>query len=417
MGCVQSVEEETRVENEPYYAPKVVEGGMNDRRLHRLARPDIYRDKRPSFYSAYSRAAHRYGFESGKYAGFAKRNNVVVKVCGRHDKATDHEVPAESVQNEYVVPVTIGNPGVTLNLDFDTGSSDLWVWSSELAKVSQYINTHSIYNPKASRTARHAHGTWDISYGDGSSASGDVYTDMVTLAGVTIPNQAVECSKWLSSAFLKDGGNDGLLGLAWPAINTVNPRRVKTPVENMIDQGLIEEPLFTVKLSRGHHAGFYSFGYIDHTVTPHGITYTPVDNSQGFWQVSSRSFAIGSRTFSRHGNTAILDTGTSLCLVDDDTVRTIYDSIDGAIYDDRHGGWKYPSDARIPNVAFAVGDKYYTIHPDDFGFGSAGHGYTLGGIQSRGDMNFDIFGDVFLKSVYVVFNQGDKTVGLAQRDE
>jgi hypothetical protein len=30
---------------------------------------------------------------------------------------------------------------------------------------------------------------------------------------------------------------------------------------------------------------------------------------------------------------------------------------------------------------------------------------------------FDILGDVFLKSVYVVFNQGEQTVGVAQRDD
>lgn len=29
---------------------------------------------------------------------------------------------------QYVVAVKIGTPGVTLNLDFDTGSSDLWIW-------------------------------------------------------------------------------------------------------------------------------------------------------------------------------------------------------------------------------------------------------------------------------------------------
>ncbi|PSS28488.1 hypothetical protein PHLCEN_2v2969 [Hermanssonia centrifuga] len=417
VDYAQSVEEYPVSEAAYYYPPEVDASGMSDRRLHRLARPDVYRHQRPSFYSVYARAARRYGFESGAYAGFAMRNNVVVKVAGLYDKSTDHEVPTEGVQNEYVVPVTIGNPGVTLNLDFDTGSSDLWVWSSELAGVSQYTDTHTIYDPRMSETAQRVYGTWNISYGDGSSASGDVYTDMVTVAGVTMPSQAVECSRSLSSAFLQDGGNDGLLGLAWPILNTVTPQPVKTPMENMMEQGLIEHPLFTVKLTRGHNPGFYSFGYIDYNVTPHAITYTPVDNSQGFWQVSSRSFAIGSQTFDRRGNTAILDTGTSLCLVDDDTVRAIYgefpcrsklephstsiplaDSIEGATYDDQHGGWKYPSDVSVPNVAFAVGDKYYTIHPDDFGFGSAGDGYILGGIQSRGDMNYDIFGDVFLKS-------------------
>ena len=42
------------------------------------------------------------------------------------------------------------------------------------------------------------------------------------------------------------------------------------------------------------------------------------------------------------------------------------------------------------------------MNPKDIAFSDAGDGYTFGGIQSRGNLDFDIFGDVFLKSVYVV---------------
>jgi hypothetical protein len=87
--------------------------------------------------------------------------------------------------------------------------------------------------------------------------SGNVYTDKVTVAGVSIPNQAVELAEKLSSEFVSDSG-DGLLGLAWPAINTVSPSPVPTPVANMISQKLIPQPLFTAKLSRGTSTpGFY----------------------------------------------------------------------------------------------------------------------------------------------------------------
>jgi hypothetical protein len=53
-------------------------------------------------------------------------------------------------------------------------------------------------------------------------------------------------------------------------------------------------------------------------------------------------------------------------------------------------------------VSFAVGDYLFIVHEENFGFGPADDGYIMGGIQSRGDQDFDIFGDVFLKNVYVV---------------
>lgn len=265
-----------------------------------------------------------------------------------------------------------------MNLDFDTGSSDLWIWSSELAGVSSLSSRHSIYDPRVSSTAQHLHGAqWNISYGDGSSASGDVWLDTVTVAGVTVPNQAVECARTLSNSFLRDGGNDGLLGLAWPAINTVAPYPVKTPVENMIEQGCISEPLFTVKLGHGKEPSFYSFGKSPSglRITRHGIScardlrfhrsqrnispdtlccggqvriltffesnssiHVGFRSSQGFWQVASTSWTLSGAAYDRPANSAILDTGTTLMLLDDDVVEAIY------------GGSFHLPTARLPNV-------------------------------------------------------------------
>ena len=111
--------------------------------------------------------------------------------------------------------------------------------SSELAHASRYRG-HNIYNPAKSSTAKKASGAWNISYGDGSSASGNVYAETVTVGDIAIAGQAVELAEKLSSSFLQDSGNDGLLGLAWPSINTVYPRPVATPVENLINKKLID---------------------------------------------------------------------------------------------------------------------------------------------------------------------------------
>jgi len=53
-----------------------------------------------------------------------------------------------------------------------------------------------------------------IRYGDGSTASGSVGTDNLTIGGLVVKNQAVELASTLSAQFAQ-GPGDGLLGLAW----------------------------------------------------------------------------------------------------------------------------------------------------------------------------------------------------------
>lgn len=75
-----------------------------------------------------------------------------------------------------------------------------------------------VYKPSSS-AKKLSDESWSISYGDGSSASGIVYSDTVTIGGTTVTGQAVEAATTASSQFTS-GVEDGLLGLAFDSINT-----------------------------------------------------------------------------------------------------------------------------------------------------------------------------------------------------
>lgn len=369
-----------------------------------------------------------------RFGGKAHTHRVLAKKIGPSE-ADAGEVSADDQQNDsmYLCPVTIGTPGKTLMLDFDTGSSDLWVWSSELpSSIKSQGTSHNIYDPTQSSTYKIQKGlSWKISYGDSSSASGTVGIDNVTIGGLTIKNQAVELANKMSDQFVQ-GAGDGLLGLAWGSINTVTPTPAQTPVENMITQEDIPKTaeLFTAKLGSWRDANepdkgasFYTFGTIDAaTVKASGqeIAYTPIDNSQGFWMFQSESATVNGTTIDQSGNTAIADTGTTLALVADATCKAIYDAIPGATYDSTQQGYIFPSNTtadKLPVVTFAVGDTQFTVQKEDLGFADAGNGMVYGGIQSRGTMTFDILGDTFLKSIYAIFDQGNTRFGAVQRPE
>jgi aspergillopepsin I len=60
--------------------------------------------------------------------------------------------------------------------------------------------------------------SWQIRYGDRSTANGKVYKDAVSIGSLTVPDQAVEAAATISVAFSKDPYNDGLLGLAFVSL-------------------------------------------------------------------------------------------------------------------------------------------------------------------------------------------------------
>lgn len=340
------------------------------------------------------------------------------------------EVTAEDQQNDsmYLCEVDIGTPPQKLMLDFDTGSSDLWVFSTELPASAQ--KGHNVFDPSKSSTWKAADDeAWKISYGDGSSASGDVGNDTVTIGGLAVENQAVELAKVAADQFTS-GTGDGLLGLAWPSINTITKGNQSspqnTPVANMISQGDIpaEAQLFTSAFysSRDDQAkSFYTFGYIDQDlVGQNEISYVDIDNSQGFWMFPSASATVAGKKIDLANNTAIADTGTTLALVSDQVCEALYKAIPGSKYDDQQQGWLFPTSTKaddLPDFSVAVGDKEFTIQKEDLAFAVASEGYWYGGVQSRGDNPFDILGDTFLKSVYAIWDQGQTRFGLVPKIE
>lgn len=371
--------------------------------------------------------------ETGTFHKFGHKAQTQRVLAKKTTTGETGEVVSDDIQNdsEYLSPVSIGSPAQTLMLDFDTGSSDLWVWSTELPSATTSRATgHTIFDPKKSSTFKTMKSAkWQISYGDSSSASGTVGTDNVTIGGLTIKNQAVELANKLSAQFTQ-GAGDGLLGLAWGSINTVTPTPVKTPVENMIAQEDIPSSaeLFTANLGSWRDAdeadkgvSFYTFGYIDKDVVgDQEIYYTPIDNSQGFWMFDSTSATVNGKTINQSGNQAIADTGTTLALVSDETCEAIYNAIPNSTYDEQQQGYVFPSNTSaddLPVVTFAVGGKQFAVQKEDLGFADAGNGMVYGGIQSRGSMTFDILGDTFLKGIYAIFDQGNTRFGAVQRTE
>jgi aspergillopepsin I len=133
----------------------------------------------------------------------------------------------------------------------------------------------------------------------------------------------------------------------------------------------------------------------------------------------SSTYSINDKEVQNYNaSTAIADTGTSLMMVDDEVAEAFYAQIEGATLNSEAGGYVYPCDAQVPSFGVAIGTSGFiaTINGSDVEYARVNRNTCFGGIQGNNGQGIQIYGAVLLKQYFAVFNFGDLTFGLAQKN-
>ncbi|KAE9969246.1 hypothetical protein EG327_010708 [Venturia inaequalis] len=325
-------------------------------------------------------------------------------------------VPTKSVDYDqnYVTNVTFGNQ--TLLMDIDSGSSDLWVISTLLNPPRKNQPKSRTYDPQTSGAKKMDGYSWSMSYGDRSTAGGPVYKETVTIGSLTVPNQAVEVATTISQKFRSDTVLDGLMGLGSNDRNNIRPKKQPTWFDNI--RPSLAKPVFCTGLKR-RAAGTFDFGFIDAAKFVGEIVYTPVLNgarSRGYWDFQPAGFAIGAGAPRTASFPAIVDTGSSQWYMPASIASAYWSSVQGAAQKTGYG-WTFPCESALPDIHILLqGGKKVTVKGVNMNYKTIRAGLCWGGVQAD-IMGFSIFGDVFMKGLFVVHEVGEggraKRIGFA----
>ncbi|XP_046719797.1 gastricsin-like [Silurus meridionalis] len=316
----------------------------------------------------------------------------------------------------YYGVISVGTPPQSFQVLFDTGSSNFWVDSVYCS--TQACTSHPQFNPQHSSTYQNTSQTFYLGYGFGS-ISGIFGYDTVTLSGIQIPNQVIGLSTNEPSQTFLMAPFDGILGLAYRSISIVNAMPL---MDNMMQQGLLQQNLFGFYLSPyGQSGSEVSFGAVDTNMYQGQINWTPV-TAETYWQIGIQEFQIsGQQTgwCSQYGGCqAIVDTGTPSLTAPSSVMSSLMQYI-GA---QQNSYGEYAVDCsqvgKLPTLTFTISGSTFPLAPSAY-IQERQSGYCIVDIYptylpAQNNQPLWIFGDVFLRVYYSVYDRENNQVGFAQ---
>jgi hypothetical protein len=170
-------------------------------------------------------------------------------------------------------------------------------------------------------------------YTGSGSVSGDIIQDNVNFAGFELDahtfgvatTESQEVRRMVRHLSRGDASNpyvqfstespaDGLMGLALGSLSQQNSSKISvpTPVQSLVDAGLISEGIVSFKISRlsdGKNDGEVTFGGLDSSQFDQSTLVTLQNvNKQGFWEGSLDGASADGIDLGLSGKTAIFDT-------------------------------------------------------------------------------------------------------------
>ncbi|KAJ8068818.1 hypothetical protein OCU04_002511 [Sclerotinia nivalis] len=330
----------------------------------------------------------------------------------------------------YFVNGTLGTPAQNLRLHIDTGSSDLWVNTATSTLCSERRSSckaAGTYSANSSSTYAYVASDFNISYVDGSGASGDYVTDTFTIGSTTLDKLQFGIGYTSSSP-------EGILGIGYE-INEVQVGRArKSAYKNlpaqMVADGLINSNAFSLWLNDlDASTGSILFGGVD-TARYHGQLETlPIQKESGYYAeflITLTEVMLGDLVIAKDQALAVLlDSGSSLTYLPDAMAEAIFEQVD-AQYDYSEGAAYVPcslaSNSSALNFTFTSPTIQVTMDelviPVTSSNGQQlrftdGTAACLFGIAPAGESTA-VLGDTFIRSAYIVYDLANNEISLAQ---
>ncbi|CAJ0960830.1 unnamed protein product, partial [Mesorhabditis belari] len=330
---------------------------------------------------------------------------TIHKNMGYPQKVYDYQ------DEEYLGNITVGTPDQQFRAVLDTGSSNLWV--PDVSCTGDGCQGKDVFDSNKSSTYQANGKKWTIVYGTGY-ASGFLGVDTVRF-GAPGENQLIVPTTTFGQAthlakFFEGDPIDGILGLAFTAIAE---GFVVPPLINAINQGLLDQPLFTVYLMHdgaqdGAYGGVYTYGALDTDNCGDIIAYQPL-SAATYFQFKMEAVSSGNYS-NKNGWQVISDTGTSFI----GAPPAIADSIakaHGATFDAKDEVYIIDCNATI-SVTFTIGGRDYEIESKNMIVPGDNNNCWLALFPFP---NFPqwILGDPFIRQFCNVYDLGKQRIGFA----